>query len=270
MATRSRPAGGCPKQAYATCRPGRHCWATGWRRRSRRRPDRCAVFRQSCNSVDGGWPCLECHRAKGAGPKTLAAVPVQAQQEAAAASTPGPVDSSPAARGAAASAASNAAAEANQTAAQRPAHGTAVKWPVLREGDGGREVRTSTHSHGHVSVQVCPGRWALQHATVDYAPSGAGALAACRAQPPGVFLPGRRAGVVAIWRQHLQRAHYFPGMHLFVVYCGTCGAHAVTTRHARLCEYTCLSLEMLHMPPRTAAASWVRAGLQRPVRERRG
>lgn len=43
----SRPAGGCLRQASATRRPGRHCWATGWRGRSSRRPDRCAVLRQA-------------------------------------------------------------------------------------------------------------------------------------------------------------------------------------------------------------------------------
>ena len=42
-----RLVGGCLRRASATRRPGRHCWETGWRGRSSKHPDRCAVPRQA-------------------------------------------------------------------------------------------------------------------------------------------------------------------------------------------------------------------------------
>ena len=73
------------------------------------------------------------------------AMPLQAQQEAPVATAA--ARSSPAAHTAAASAAFDVPPDAQRTRAQRPADGKAAKWPILREGDGGREVRTVSFSH---------------------------------------------------------------------------------------------------------------------------
>ena len=115
------------------------------------------------------------------GDGALAVTLMQAQQEAPAAIPPGATGRGPAAHTAAASAASYMAADAQWSGAQRPAEGRAAKWPILREGDGGREVRTAGAPHRHLSVLdvscgdqlfAAPRRSQLERATSVDAPSG--------------------------------------------------------------------------------------------------
>ncbi len=190
----------------------RWCSAVVWRRCARRHHQAA---------------CLQAHQARPAAARATPSSMPGAATAGAVAAGPGPQAAADAVR-------------AEPAAAPAGAGGKRAAWPILREGDGGREVRRRCLTGGGGACASCistvdlvsrnpAGQAWLTTAAPPLAqtPAGcaelracavcagcAGALAADCAEPQRILLPRGRAPVVAVWGHNLQRAHHVPGAQL--------------------------------------------------------